>query len=146
MMLALRALFALVFGYFAGWIVSVGIVFRYAEAAGMIDRDGGLAMGAFFIVGPFCGLLTALALTAWTLFAGLRRRRLAAAGQAEPPPSAGWRIAKGVVCATAGYLAVWFGLEFFGPYQLGPAAKLLVTEGIPLAAGVVAGFFAARRL
>lgn len=138
--IVLRTIGSLVLGFFGGWIVSAAAVFRYFDAAGIFDRDGGLSMGVFFAFAPFCGLLIALALSAGTLFVGLRRRRLGEAGQVEPPSPAAWRIGKGAVSAVAAYLAVWFGIELFGPYQLGAVARLFVTEGIPLLAGIAAGF------
>lgn len=63
-------------GLLAGWF---GLAMLVIGLAGP-DRDGGIAMGAFFQIGPFGGLVGCLA-GVW-LFARFSGRR-------APPPAAG---------------------------------------------------------
>lgn len=53
MRVAGRTLLALVLGFFGGWAFATSASFRHMDAFDInFDRDGGGAMGAFFIIGP----------------------------------------------------------------------------------------------
>lgn len=44
-------------GFLAGMLMSLGGYIIATSVFGMFDRDGGGAMGAIFIIGPFLGLI-----------------------------------------------------------------------------------------
>jgi hypothetical protein len=142
--IVLRSIAALALGFFSGWIVVAAACFRYADAAGIFDRDGGGAMGIIFILGPLGGLLIAFALGGYTLWRGLDRKRRAEAGEPQAAVSPVGRWAMAPVAAVITYLVVWFFIEAFGPYQLAATAKLLLTECVPVAVGLIAGLVASK--
>jgi hypothetical protein len=50
-----------VLGLAAGWIIAVAVLLGVSTVLGVADRDGGLAMMAFFGIGPFAGLVGLIA-------------------------------------------------------------------------------------
>lgn len=139
---------ALVLGFFGGWAVAASAAFRYMDAADVFDRDGGGAMGAFFIVGPFFGLIIAIVAAGMTAARMLRRDTTPPVGAGEPA-TGGMGLLVAAVAAAAVYLVAWFIIELGGPYGLDGAAKALAEDGIPalfgLAAGIGAWAIARRR-
>ena len=69
----LLVLLAFLGGFIAGFFVAVVGAFLYVDLAGIFDRDGGLAMGIIFTIGPFAGIVAGLA-AAIAAAARLRRR------------------------------------------------------------------------
>jgi hypothetical protein len=137
-----KALLALVLGFFGGWWVTAAAGLWYMDKANIFDRDGGGAMGTFFIIGPFGGAIIAIALAALTVARERGRLRRAEAGLPPEPASAGYRALRGVVAAVAAYLAAWLFINLFGPMQIGDTARLVVHEGVPVLAGVGAAIWA----
>jgi hypothetical protein len=143
MQLLLRIVLALILGYAVGWGVSAAAGFRYAEALNVIDRDGGMAMGLMFVIGPFFGGITALVALAMVVFKELQRRT---PGYVETPLSLPLKVVGMLLTLGCVYLMVWFVIEFSGPFQLGQPWKMLLTEGIPVAAALVAAWLVAQRM
>lgn len=140
-------LLALVLGFFGGWAFATSAFFRYMDAFDVYDRDGAGAMGAFFIIGPFFGVIAAIVLAAIVLVRGL------AAGQPKPagwqPPSPESRrlrtlILAGLVVIVV-YMIGWAFIDLSGPWAPKSAMRSLVYNGVPLAAGLVCAFFVVRR-
>lgn len=61
MITALQTLLGFLGGFVAGMMLSVGWYIIATNYFGMFDRDGGGAMGAVFIIGPFLGCLLGIA-------------------------------------------------------------------------------------
>jgi hypothetical protein len=131
-------LLALVLGFFGGWAVATSAAFRYMDAADVFDRDGGGAMGAFFIIGPFSGLIIAIVAAGMTAARMLRKDLKAPLG-AEAPSTGASVLLVAIVAAFAVYLVAWFIIELGGPYGLEGAAKPLAEDGIPALFGLAAG-------
>lgn len=145
MPLAVRALLALVLGFFGGWVVTTSAFLWYMDKANIFDRDGGGAMGAIFIVGPFGGAIIAIALAAVTVARERAKLKRTEAGLPPEPPSTGWRIWRALLSAVAAYLASWVVIELYGPLQIGPSARMLVSDGVPALIGIAAGLWGYRR-
>ena len=131
-------LLALVLGFFGGWAVATSAAFRYMDAANVFDRDGGGAMGAFFIIGPFFGLIVAIVAAGMTAARMLRRDVTVPVG-AKAPATGGMGLLVAAVAAVGVYLVAWFIIELGGPYGLEGAAKPLAEDGIPAMFGLAAG-------
>jgi hypothetical protein len=140
-----KSLLALMLGFFGGWLVTASAFLWYMDKADIFDRDGGGAMGAIFIVGPFGGAIIAIALAAVTVSRERAKLKRAEAGLPPQPPSTGWRLWRAVVGAVAVFLAAWFFIELNGPYQIGDTARLLVNDGIPALLGIAAGIWGFMR-
>jgi hypothetical protein len=134
-----KSLAALFLGFFGGWLVTSSAALWYMDKANIFDRDGGGAMGAIFIIGPFGGAIIAIALAAVTVARERARAKRAATGLPPEPAAIGYRAWRGVLTAIAAYLAAWFFIELNGPYQIGKTGWLLFSEGIPVAIGIAAG-------
>jgi hypothetical protein len=65
-------------GLIAGWSVAIGIYIAATTWFGLVDRDGGGAMGAIFILGPALGILLGLFAAVFTAL------RLSRSQQAAP--------------------------------------------------------------
>lgn len=44
-------------GFIAGWSTALLVYLFYTDVLGHFDRDGGGAMGAVFVIGPFLGII-----------------------------------------------------------------------------------------
>jgi hypothetical protein len=132
------ALLALVLGFFGGWAVATSAMFRYMEAFDVFDRDGGGAMGAFFVIGPFFGLIIAIVAAGMTAARMLRRDPKAPAGAAGQARRGG-SLPVAAVAVVSVYLVAWFIIQLGGPYGLEGAAKPLAEDGIPALFGLAAG-------
>jgi hypothetical protein len=110
-------------GMLAGWF---GLAFLVVGLAGP-DRDGGVAMGAFFNIGPFGGVVGFIAGVLLFARIGITREkpRLPAQGPpdavldhpAKPAPTRISRPFAFVILATAGVLAFWAWYELIrSPY------------------------------
>jgi hypothetical protein len=131
-------LLALVLGFFGGWAVTTSAAIRYMEAFDIFDRDGGGAMGAFFIIGPFVGLIVAIVAAGIVLVRGLRKDLKAPVGAASPAGGGGSLLVAAVAVVSV-YLVAWFVIQLGGPYGLEGAAKPLAEDGIPALFGLAAG-------
>lgn len=63
-----RGLFALLgflAGAVAGWCLSMAAYIALSSTGALTDRDGGMAMGFAFTIGPFVGLLLGIAGAIW---------------------------------------------------------------------------------
>jgi hypothetical protein len=143
MQLLLRIILVLILGYAVGWGVSAAAGFRYAEALNVVDRDGGMAMGLMFVIGPTFGGITALVALAMVVFKELQRRT---PGHVEKPLPLPLKIVGVLLTLGCVYLMAWFVIEFSGPFQLAQPWKVLVTEGIPVAIALVGAWLVARRM
>lgn len=143
MQLLLRSILALILGYAVGWGVSAAAGFRYAEALNVIDRDGGMAMGLMFVIGPSFGAITALVALAMVVFKELQRRT---PGYVERPLSLPLKVVGVLLTLGCVYLMAWFVIEFSGPFQLAQPWKVLVTEGIPVTVALVGAWLVAKRM
>lgn len=147
MRLAGFTLLALVLGFFGGWAVATSAFFRYMDAFDIFDRDGGGAMGAIFIIGPFFGVIAAIVIAAIVLVRGL------AAGQPKPtgwqPPSPEARrlgtLVLAALVAVAVYLVGWALIDLSGPWAPKSTTRSLFYNGIPLAAALLCALFVIRR-
>lgn len=61
----LRGFLGFVAGVIAGWSLSIGAYIVLTSAGMLADRDGGIAMGFAFTIGPFVGLLLGIAGAVW---------------------------------------------------------------------------------
>jgi hypothetical protein len=66
-----------ILGLAAGWIIAVAVLLGVSTVMGVADRDGGLAMMAFFGIGPFAGLIGLIA-GVWLALRRYNRAGLAA--------------------------------------------------------------------
>jgi hypothetical protein len=66
-----------ILGLAAGWIIAAAVLIGLSALLGVVDRDGGLAMMAFFGLGPFAGLIGLIA-GVWLALRHSNRRSLAA--------------------------------------------------------------------
>ena len=139
-----RSLFLLVVGFVAGWWLTAIAGVWYIEHAGIIDRDGGGAMGAFFFIGPLGGLVIAIAFTAVMVAREKAKAARAEAGLPPEPATQAWRLWRGVPAAVAVYLTAWGLVGFNGPDLSGDAMRLVVSELLPALAGLGAGVLAYR--
>jgi hypothetical protein len=57
MVTALQTFLGFLGGFLAGMLMSLGGYIIATSVFGVFDRDGGGAMGAIFIIGPFLGLI-----------------------------------------------------------------------------------------
>lgn len=139
-------LLALVLGFFGGWAVATSAALRYMDAADVFDRDGGGAMAAFFIIGPFFGLVAAIVLAGFVLVRGLAAGRPKPVGWQSPSPEARrmriWILAAAV--AVAVYLVGWAFIDLSGPWAPKSATRALFYNGIPLAAGLLCALFVVK--
>jgi hypothetical protein len=141
-----HALLALVLGFFGGWAVATSAFFRYMDAFDIFDRDGGGAMGAIFIVGPFFGVIAAIMLAAIVLVRGLAADRPKPAGW-QPPSPESRRLSTFILAAlvaAAVYLVGWAFIDLSGPWAPKSAMRSLVYNGVPLAAGLLCAFLVVR--
>lgn len=53
----LKILVAFIAGLVVGWAIPIGWYIIATNYLGLVDRDGGGAMGAFFIIGPMSALI-----------------------------------------------------------------------------------------
>lgn len=146
MRVAAHTLLALVLGMIGGWAVATSAALRYMDAARIFDRDGGGAMGALFIVGPFFGLIAAIGAAGIVLARGLAAGRPKPAGWRPPSPIAR-RVRTFVIAAFAAaavYLVGWTVIDLSGPWAPRSAMRSLFYDGIPLAAGLFCAFFVVR--
>ena len=71
---------AFVGGLIAGWSAAMLGYIIATNALGVIDRDGGMAMGVAFTLGPLLGLITGIVLA---ILVARRMGRKAASGAAQ---------------------------------------------------------------
>ena len=64
---------AFVAGFASGWVLAIAAYLVQTSLLGVVDRDGGLAMGYAFTIGPFFGLILGV-----TFAVIMARRRLRA--------------------------------------------------------------------
>jgi hypothetical protein len=143
MQLLLRIILAVILGYAVGWGVSVAAGFRYIDALHPAGRDDGLSMGIMFGIGPFIGGITALVALAMVAFKELQRR---SPGHVDQPLPAALKVVGGLLTICCVYLMVWFVIEVTGPFQLGAPWQIVVTEGIPVLAALIAGWLVVKRM
>lgn len=99
-----------ILGMLAGWF---GLALAIIAVSGP-DRDGGMAMGAFFGIGPIGAVVGFVAgLVIFRRLGHVRPSPPAAAddGAAEPPPPELSRPYTAIVLTIAGGLAVWTWIE-----------------------------------
>jgi hypothetical protein len=140
-----KSLAALVLGFFGGWFATAAAGLWYMEKAQIFDRDGGGAMGMFFIIGPFGGAIIAIVLAVATLARERARQDRAHAGLPPEPASTGYRVTRGVAAALATYLLAWLAIAISGPWQGDAGTRLLIGDIVPLVLGVGAGAWAFLR-
>ena len=146
MRILLRAILALVLGLIGGWAVSLSACLRFWDLMGYVDHDGGGAMAAFFIIGPFFGLVTGIMAATTVLFRSLRTGQpVAGHTRVERVRSPVQFALLRVAVASATYLVVWCMIELSGPYGPRSAITFFIDEGVPLAAAIAAGVFGALR-
>ena len=142
-----KAMVAFVAGLVAGWAVSLSACLRWWDLMGIVDRDGGAGIAAFFIIGPFFGLVSGI-LAATVVLVRSLPTGLPVAGQpvGPRPPSAGRLALFAVAVALALYLVLWCFIELSGPYGPRSVTTFIIQDVIPLAIGIGAGIFAANKL
>ncbi|WP_284178913.1 hypothetical protein [Rhabdaerophilum sp. SD176] len=62
-------------GLVGGWVLSMAAYIIQTSVFGVFDRDGGLAMGYAFTIGPFLGLVLGITFAVMTARRMLRERR-----------------------------------------------------------------------
>lgn len=78
MVTAMQTFLGFLGGFLAGMALSIGGYIMATSWFGMFDRDGGGAMGAIFVIGPFLGCILGV-IGAILMFRRRMRRRAAAA-------------------------------------------------------------------
>ncbi len=138
--------------FLAGLVVSYAAIvagaFWYMDAAGINDRDGGMAMGIIFAIGPLGALAGGLLAALATYFYTRRRKpRPAPEPASEAPPQArGRRIGLAAVLAgAAGYLVGSFGLWLQGGTSYESYWTALLVTWSPILLALAAASFAAWR-
>ena len=146
MRLFIHTLLALVFGFLGGWAVTTSAAFRTMDAARVFDRDGGGAMGAFFIIGPFFGAIAAIVLAGVVLVRGLAAGRSKPAGWQPPSPESRrimtWLMAFATLLAV--YLVGWALIDLSGPWAPRSPTRAVFYNGVPLAAGIAGAWLVVR--
>jgi len=143
MQLLLRVILVVILGYAVGWGVSVAAGFRYIDALHLADGGDDLSMGIMFGIGPFIGGITALVALAMVAYKELQRR---SPGYVDQPLPVALKIIGGLLTLSCVYLMVWFVIEVTGPFQFGAPLQIVVTEGIPVLAALVAGWLVVKRM
>jgi hypothetical protein len=67
-------------GLVLGWIATMLVYLVATTLFGVIDREGGMAMGFAFMIGPFLGVVTGIALA---ILVALRTGRKASPGAGQ---------------------------------------------------------------
>ncbi len=147
------ALLPFVVGLVAGFAATVFGVFAWMDHANVFDRDGGLAMGVFFTLGPVGGIVIGTVAAVATA-AVMRRRRNASVAGTRPPVHRwplGMRAAVAALAWAAGVWAAVAGIFWllspmrFESYEAAVAVSWLPL-GLPLVAAMLAaGFVLWRR-
>lgn len=146
----MRVLLAFLVGAVASYLAIVAGSFWYMDAAGIFDRDGGMAMGIIFAIGPLGAILGG---TVAAAIAYARGRRKPPAPEIAPgaasPQTRATRIGLAAVLAgAAGYLIGRLGLWLqTGTLYESYWSALLVTWApvlLGLAAAGLAAWLAAR--
>lgn len=135
---------AFVAGAVGGWVAVMVAYVLYIQVTGAFDREGAMAMGAAFGIGPTVGVLVGMLAAAWTI-ARLRRGDRERAG--VPPPSRPrWRrlLLMVVLPAIATYYAVAIAIRLAGPAYYETSWAALAASLAPLAAGVAAALLGWR--
>jgi hypothetical protein len=117
-----------IFGGVIGWIGSAAAVLGLTAAFGIHDRDGGLAMSAFFFFGPVGGL-AGLVFAVWLM---LRRRR--ETGAAPLGRHAVVALAAVVLIAGAVFGGFWLNRPYVTTSGLPPELRFelrLPREAVP---------------
>lgn len=137
----LRALLAFSLGFVAGMSVSIATCFRFWDLFGIRDHDGGASMAAFFVMGPFFGVVTAIVSATYVIFSALMRGAVRPVGWQPPSLQAFKRraLAIAIVTGTAVYLVGWALIDFSGPWAPRSFVRSLFYNGLPLALGMVVG-------
>jgi hypothetical protein len=66
---------AFVAGFASGWVLAIAAYLVQTSLLGVVDRDGGLAMGYAFTIGPFFGLILGVIFAVIMARRRLRARR-----------------------------------------------------------------------
>lgn len=129
---------AFMLGAIAGWAAVMAGYVVYAEMFEVFDREGRMAMGMAFGIGPIVAVACGLAAAVWAVIRRHRRDRRRA--RVPPPALPRWqRVLLAVVLpAAAAYCVVAIAVWLFGSgaYASYPAA--LAVSLAPLAAGAAA--------
>jgi hypothetical protein len=144
---------AFVATFAATFVVVVFGTFLYWDVAGIHDRDGGGAMGVFFVVGPMVATLAAVIAAAVTAMRMLRRNADVVAG--TRPPVRRWPLGVRAAVAALAWAAAVYGAFAFAYWLMDPMvfdsyAIAMIVGWLPfvatlLAAAVAAGFVLRRR-
>ncbi|MCZ8374753.1 MAG: hypothetical protein O9342_05200 [Beijerinckiaceae bacterium] len=70
MAIVIFTILAFLAGLVGGWVLAIAAYIIQTSMFGVFDRDGGLAMGYAFTIGPFLGLILG------TVFAVVTARRM----------------------------------------------------------------------
>jgi hypothetical protein len=138
------AVVAFAVGAVAGWIaVMVGYIV-YVEAFDVFDREGAMAMGAAFGIGPVAGVALGIAAAVWAV--GRLRRGEDARTGAAPPRRARWQRVLLFVAlpGLAVYYAVAIALWLAGPASYETYWAALAASLAPLVTGVAAALLGWR--
>lgn len=105
----LHSIVAFIIGAIATYIVVVGAFMAYVEIFKVVDRDGGMSMGAFLVLGPFCalvgGVITAIVTAMRTLRSNAPAASVANGSQARQSPRF-YLIATGLLVVATAYAGV----------------------------------------
>lgn len=125
----------------------------YMDYAGIHDRDGGGAMGIFFVIGPMVATLAAVVAAALTAILMNRRQALIASG--ARPPATRWPLGVRAVVAALAWAAAVYGAFAFvywlaAPMSFASYTIAMIIAWLPIvaalsAAALAAGFVLLRR-
>lgn len=127
---------AFVVGLVVGFAVFVFGAFAWLDYAGVFDRDGGIAMGIFFTLGPIAGMITGVIAAVTTITIRTRRDRAVSAG-ARPAPQR-WplgvrAVVAAIVWGALSYAVVWCIFWLLSPMSFSTYETALVVSWLPLA-------------
>lgn len=127
-------------GLVGGFAVFVFGAFAWLDYAGVFDRDGGIAMGIFFTLGPIAGLGIGVASALATIAIRRRRERAVATGAAPAPrrwPLGVRALVAAVAWGVAAYTVVWCIFWLLSPMTFDTYEVALIVSWLPVAAPVV---------
>lgn len=104
-----------ILGLAAGWISAVVVLLGLSAVMGVVDRDGGLAMMAFFGIGPIAGLIGLIA----GVWLALRRQNQKSIAVLAAHVAVALLIVAGLSAATAGVF--WINRSYVASNALPPS-------------------------
>jgi hypothetical protein len=137
----LRSIVAFVIGAIATYIVIIGVFMAYVEIFKVVDRDGGMSMAAFLVLGPFCALVVGVVAAIVT---AMRTRRSTALAEPAAPIANGSSPLRLVITGLLAVTTIYAGITLVQWISGGARGSSVVNALIYVAVAAVAFVFTRR--